>query len=418
MQPTLTRHASGMAADPRVWALLLAATLTIMSNATISPALPGLEAAFADHPNAGEMVRLLVTAPSLAVALIAPFAGWAVDRIGRRPLLLGGVVLYAVAGTLGGLAPTLEILFASRVILGVAVAAIMTAQSALIGDYFAGPDRGRFMGWQMAATNLGGFAFIALAGWAASVSPRLPFALYGLGLIYLPLLWRALPEPPRAKRPPGPATPRMAQTRAIHTGQTETGLTETDPAETGWRALVALLAGLAGVTFVLFYIVPTQLPFHMADIGLPAPSDAALVMGAMTIAGGVSAFSFGRIRPVLGAGLTPALGYVIVAFGFWAMSSAAAMMTLAGSAALTGLGLGLVMPNFLTTALNVAPDARRGAVSGAMTTAIFAGQFLSPIVTGPLISRFGFGGGLRLVALLAIGLALIAAFVLRERIRS
>ena len=68
-----------MARDPRAWALILAATLTILSNATISPALPGLEASFADHPDAARLVRLLVTAPALAVALIAPFAGIITD---------------------------------------------------------------------------------------------------------------------------------------------------------------------------------------------------------------------------------------------------------------------------------------------------------------------------------------------------
>lgn len=71
-----------IATDPRTWALLMAATLTIMSNATISPALPGLEAQFPDNPSAGMLVRLLVTAPALAVALVAPLVGLAVDWIG------------------------------------------------------------------------------------------------------------------------------------------------------------------------------------------------------------------------------------------------------------------------------------------------------------------------------------------------
>ncbi|WP_269931044.1 hypothetical protein [Aminobacter sp. HY435] len=69
-------------------ALLLAASLTTMANATISPALPGLERLFADDPNTALLTRLLVPAPSLAVAVCAPLAGLAVDRFGRRLLLL------------------------------------------------------------------------------------------------------------------------------------------------------------------------------------------------------------------------------------------------------------------------------------------------------------------------------------------
>jgi len=46
--------------DPRAIALLMAASLTTMANATISPALPGLERLFADDPN----LRLRSASPS------------------------------------------------------------------------------------------------------------------------------------------------------------------------------------------------------------------------------------------------------------------------------------------------------------------------------------------------------------------
>ena len=79
-------------------ALLMTATLKIMANATISPALPALEASFPDEPAAAYLTRFLVAAPSLSVVLIAPFAGLAADRFGRGPLLLAGVLLFAFAG--------------------------------------------------------------------------------------------------------------------------------------------------------------------------------------------------------------------------------------------------------------------------------------------------------------------------------
>src|SRR5689334_16693456 len=87
--------------DPRAIALLMAASLTTMANATISPALPGLARLFVDDPNTAMLVRLLVPAPSLSVALCAPFAGLVADRWGRRPLLLVGVTLFVIAGCAG-----------------------------------------------------------------------------------------------------------------------------------------------------------------------------------------------------------------------------------------------------------------------------------------------------------------------------
>jgi MFS family permease len=132
--------------DPRAIALLTAASLTTMANATISPALPGLERLFAQDSNAAMLVRLLVPAPSLSVAVFAPFAGLVADRYGRRRMLLAGVVLFVIAGCAGLFLPDLPTIFASRLVLGVAVALIMTAQTALIGDYFTGSDRSALSG--------------------------------------------------------------------------------------------------------------------------------------------------------------------------------------------------------------------------------------------------------------------------------
>ena len=76
--------------------------------------------------------------------------------------------------------PDLPTIFLSRLVLGIAVALIMTAQTALVGDYFSGEDRNALTGLQISARNFGGLVFISLAGWAATLSPRLPFAIYGL----------------------------------------------------------------------------------------------------------------------------------------------------------------------------------------------------------------------------------------------
>lgn len=169
--------------DSRAVALLMAATLTVMANATISPALPGLQQLFADDPHSALLTRLLVTAPSLSIALLAPLVGLAVDRIGRRVLLLAGIILFVVAGSAGLYLPNLPAIFLSRIALGIAVAFIMTAQTVLVGDYFAGEARSALTGLQISARNFGGLVFILLAGLAAAVSPRWAFGVYGLALL-------------------------------------------------------------------------------------------------------------------------------------------------------------------------------------------------------------------------------------------
>lgn len=358
--------------DPRAIALLLAASLTIMSNATISPSLPGIEAAFADTPNAGLLTRLLVTAPALLIAITAPFAGMAADRFGRKRQLLAGVILFAVAGSAGLWLGNLWAVLASRLVLGLAVAAVMTAQAALLGDIFSGEQRGRFMGYQMAAVNFGGFFFIGLAGWMASVWAMLPFALYAIALLYIPFLWKQLPD-----------------TRGDET-PTQGGRASEGSGATGWFLILAFVIFLAGLTFILFYVMPTQIPYFLADTGHTDASIAGAVMACVVLAAGTVSLFFGTVRQRLGRGGTPAAGFAVMAVGFWVLHSATTVPVFFIAALLVGAGLGLAIPNFVAIALDVAPPHRRGTVSGAITTSIFLGQFISPIVSQPLIDTFGY----------------------------
>lgn len=382
--------------DPRAWGLMLAAMLTIMSNATITPALLGLADLFAANPNASWLIPLLVTAPSLVVAIVAPFAGLVIDRVGRRLPLFAGLVLYAIAGTAGLYLASLEAILASRLVLGLGVAAIMTAQATLLGDYFAGPESGRLMGYQIAATNIGGMAFVTTAGILAAHNPRLPFAIYGLAILLMPLLSRLLPEPPRAVKGELP-------------GNTAA------PGEPGWPGTVTIMATAAGLTFVIFYMVPTLLPYHLANIGVGGSQQVGNVLSAMMLAASIMAVISGWIRPWLGRIGTPLTRYALLASGFWLLSGANGLTQAMLGVALIGAGLGLCMPTFLTTALNASPARHRGLVSGFMTSAVFLGQFLSPLVVQPLVDLWGFPMVLRLAAQGCSALGLLLALTLKRR---
>ncbi|WP_395176023.1 MFS transporter [Roseibium alexandrii] len=202
--------------DATALALLLTASLKIMANATISPALPALEASFSGEPGAAYLVRFLVSAPSLTVVLVAPLAGFAIDRFGRSWLLMAGVLVFALSGSAGAYLNDLTAILVSRLLLGVALAFTMTAQVALAGDLFQGNRRSAFMGGQVVAINFGGFLFIGGAGLLAGVSPRLPFLIYALPLLLLPLLWPVMKQEYQ-KRKSAPDMPRIFDEWGIRT---------------------------------------------------------------------------------------------------------------------------------------------------------------------------------------------------------
>jgi MFS family permease len=376
--------------DPRAIALLLAASLTTMANATISPALPGIERLFADDPNAALLTRLLVPAPSLSVALFAPLAGFAADRIGRRRMLLAGVVLFVIAGCAGLVLPDLPSIFASRLVLGIAVALIMTAQTALIGDYFTGDDRNALTGLQISARNFGGLVFISLAGWAAALSPRLPFAIYGLAALFLPLMWLAIVEPPRIAAVPG----------AMTAGG--------DDGHPSWRSLLVALVLLQGLTNMIFFLMPTQISFFLEARGYESAMMTGTVLGLLMISGGCSALLYRRIQRRIGAAGIFAAGYAAMALGFLLLSGAASTPPLLMAALLIGAGYALVSPSFVGMALDLAPRQARGLAGGILTASIFIGQFCSPLASTPLIATHGYGDLFRGTAWLLAIMALAA----------
>ncbi|MCE8524562.1 MFS transporter [Ruegeria pomeroyi] len=387
--------------DRRAQALLLAATLTIMANATISPALPGLAREFADHPQVDLLTRLLVPAPSLAVVLVAPLVGVLSDRIGRRGLLVWGIALFVLAGSAGLLLPSLESMLVSRLILGIAVAAIMTTQTALIGDYFSGAARVALTGLLTSARNFGGFFFISSAGVLAALSPRLPFAIYALPLLVLPFVLQSLPRPVRLVA-------------------AQVGKASATDGHRNWRLILTGLLLLQMVTNMTFFIMPTQIPFYLDALGHDSAVMTGTVLGLLTLAGGLAALIYGRLAARVGVSGSWTLGYGAMATGMAAIGAQAGLPAMLAGAVCIGIGFAWVLPAFVTVMLAIAPARRRGAAGGLLTTAIFLGQVLSPFLSLPIIAAIGFdglylGAGVLLATISA--LALIAGALQRRRIR-
>ena len=365
--------------------LLIAASLTVMAGATIAPGLPGMRAHFDGVAGAELMVRLVLTVPAIVIALAAPFAGLVIERTGRLRMLTAGVLLYAAAGTTGLWMDSLPALLVGRALLGLSVACVMTTVTTLAGDYFVGAERARFLGQQAAFMGLGGLVFVTGGGFAADLHWRAPFAIYALALLVLPLAVRFLHEP----EAPRPAT-----------GAPQEPLPRGVP--------IVLLA--AFVAMACFYLVPVQLPFLLArDLGLEAPRLAGIAIGMATVVSSLASLGYARLGSRRAFGTVLAFGGAAMAAGFALIAAADGFAPVLGGMCLVGGGMGAVMPTLSTTMLALVPESRRGRMAGMLTSAIFTGQFASPLISQPLGAAFGtlqpvFG----LFAGLIAGLAVLA----------
>ena len=374
--------------------LLLVSSLTVMSGATIAAALPLIETHFARQPNAGMYARLILTVPALLIAVGSPFAGLFVDRFGRKKLLLVSLVLYALAGSSGAFTDNLFVLLLGRVFLGVAVAGIMTTSSALVADYFEGKEREQFLGTQAAAMALGGVLFITLGGWLATFSWREPFYVYLSAGALVPFAFYLVREPVRTRTAPPAAGVKVPG------ALTGTVL---------WLYLVIF------INMVMFYLVPVQIPFLLKSLPGISPALTGLAIAAATLAAAGASFNFTRIKSRLTTSLVYGVAFLCTGVGFLLIAFAGQYWQVVAGLFVCGLGNGLVMPNTSLAIMAATPEAVRGRVLGGLSTAVFLGQFFSPVAAAPVAAAAGLAGVFGYAGALSVLLA-IAVVLLRNRL--
>jgi DHA1 family multidrug resistance protein-like MFS transporter len=143
----------------------------------------------------GSELGLLVATAALLEFLFAPVWGGVSDRVGRKPVLMIGMVGYGLSSLLLGLSTELWMLFASRALSGVLSSATLATALAYVGDSTSEQDRGGGMGILGAAMALGVILGPGFGGWLAGDSLSTPFFIAaGMSLASLLLILLLLPE--------------------------------------------------------------------------------------------------------------------------------------------------------------------------------------------------------------------------------
>ncbi|WP_405690649.1 MFS transporter [Streptomyces sp. NBC_01185] len=342
-------------------ALLMAGScLPILGAVLLAPVLPRMQDHFEGVPGNAALVPLVLTVPALSLALLAPFAGVIVDRLGRKRLLVVATILYTLFGTVPLWLDSLPGIVVSRVLLGIAEAAIMTCCTTLIGDYYTGKVRDRYLALQTMCASASATVFFVFGGALGAVSWRAPFWLYAVGLLLAPVMARVLPAPaPSAKRVAGE-----------------------EPVEAERRPFpVRRMAGLCLLTVfgaVVFYAVPVEMSYLLDDLGVESTGVIGGVTAIASAATVVGSIVFTRLtdRP---RRRLPAL-FSLCAAGFLVMGTAESLPVLIAGAVLNCVGTGLLLPSLLTLAMSRLDFADRGRGTGLWTAAFFLGEFVCPLV--------------------------------------
>lgn len=336
--------------------LLFGSCLPVLGAVLIAPILPRMQQHFAGTPGAEVLTPIALTIPALMIALLAPFAGIIADRLGRKPLLLGSLVLYTLCGLLPLWLESLPGIVASRAGLGLAEAGIMTCCTTLMGDYYQGARRERLFALQMVATSLSAAVFIALGGALGQDDWRVPFVLYASGLVLLPIMAWMLWEPRAAE------------------ADSHSPVAERFP----WSALLPLyaLTILAGISL---FIVPVQAGYLLNLLHVDSPQQIGMTMGANQLGVLAGALLF-RLLSGLRRQLLMLLAFATAGLGGLLMAQAGNHSLVIVAVLINGLGIGLMLPTLITWIMSRVSFTQRGRASGGFTAALFAGEFISPLV--------------------------------------
>ncbi|MGB5404024.1 MAG: MFS transporter [Robiginitalea sp.] len=354
--------------------LLLVSSLTIASMITISASLPDMSAQFKDLPEGPSLVKLSLSLPALFIALTATLAGAFIDRAGRLKLLGAALVLYAVAGSSGFWLNNIYGILAGRALLGVSVGISMTIVTTLVADYYQGQARQQFAGLQIAVMSVAGILFITLGGFLADISWETPFLLYLFALAILPFALRFLPEPASA---------------AVATDTTTKTGVKSPPMI--WLVFINVM-----LMWVLFFILPIQIPFYLKDLGVEKNSLIGIAIAGSTLSSAISSFNYARLKGRFSHGVIFGLGYGLMALAFLVIALGHTYSLVVIGLVIAGLGMGLLIPNANILVMQLAPPSIRGREIGKLTTFWFLGQFIAPLVILPFINEYSqtsvFGG--------------------------
>jgi predicted MFS family arabinose efflux permease len=357
LNTNLTKPTNRVAGTTQAMLLIVANVLPTMGIVSLIPVLPQLFAQFHAAPHAGFLVPAIITAPSVCIALLSPVAGTIADKIGRRNMLLGALLVYALFGCAPLFLNDLNTIIATRVCLGITEAIIYTCVNTLMGDYFKGAVRQKWLAWQNAIGSLLATGLIIVGGVLGSISWHGPFAMYALAVpIFLAVLAFTWEPEPRAE-------------------ETDAGV-QTSANAPFPMAAMALVYAVTLFGSIIFFIEPLQLGMVMNAIGRGSPDVIGLVTAGTGFALPLGAYLLGRAR-TLRVGYLLAVALLFFATGFWILGRSSSLTGVIAGACLAQFACGITFPLLITWCQSKLHFGVRARGVGLWTSCFFIGQFAS-----------------------------------------
>ena len=327
------------------------------------------------------MVGALVAAFSVAQLVSAPAWGWMSDRYGRRPAILFGLLVSAVAYVIFAFAGSLWLLFLSRLIQGVGGGTIGVVQ-AYVADISAEKDRAKALGWLSAVTSLGAVIGPAIGSllvkFGGHIAPGLGSA--ALCILVSVFAWAYLAES-RTQ------TQEFEARHALPQGSSALKDVVLHP-----NLPASRLIWIYAIAIGAFYGTTPLLPLVLASrLGVTDQNVGYFIMylGGMGVI--VRTSILGRMIEWIGEARLARLGLILLALGLAAVSTIRSYPTMLIPLTLMPMGTAFVFPCITAMLSRVVSRKQRGLYMGVQHTFGGVSRVAFPLIAGFGMDRLGQG---------------------------
>ena len=308
------------------------------------------------------------------------------------------VVIYTISGVSTAFLDNLYYIITTRAILGISLAALMTCGLELISQYFCGHERNKVLASQTTVMSLGSIVFTLVSGYLCDINWRYAFMLYFTGLALLPFVIIFLQDSQSGEKNGNNAI--NIDTNVGYFGKIF-----------GER-LPMLICIIAFVNMICFYMIPIQIPFVLKKINPDISGKMiSLVITVEVIISAFFATKYKRLKKNRTFESIFAISFAIMAIAYFGLSYSKSYNAILFFVAFYGLGMALIMPNNIIWIINSVNNKNRAMWIGLMTTGIYLGKFVSPIILIPIIENFGMLKSYRVVAVLMLFVAIFVSFI-------
>lgn len=386
----------------RSFQILLLANLTSpLGPALVSPLLDTFTGTFGVSESEIGLMISAYTAPGIVVI---PLVGVLVDRYGRKPILVAGLVLFGAAGTAITLTTDFRVVLALRILQGVGGAGIVPVIITSIGDLYRNAEEATAQGLRLSTSGLTQAIFPAIAGFLVVVAWQVPLLLYAIAFPIAVAVALRLEEPREsADRPAGVGT--------------DGGRDDEASPKTDVRGLLRLVtrkpvfAVLVGRTipgFCYFGFVTYNSIIVVRVLG-GTPAEAGLLIALGSVVYAVAASQAGRITARFGSRVPPMIGmFAALGAGLGVIAFAPTVLVSGVGVLLLGAGFGTLGSLYRSVVTGLAPGSLRGGLVSLSESTGRIGITVAPVAVGALIGVLRPGVGLPSavrLALIGIGVA-------------